>query len=254
MHQRFFSVLTMAFLLGVTPCGVAAHEVSPALSSAVADPARPERDRLRDALRKPAETLAFAGVEPGMRVMDLMPGGGYFTRILSVTVGEQGRVLAFQPHDVVSKFTDYRRAMDLLDAEPHYGNVTFMFDPIESFTVPEPLDLVFTALNYHDIHADFMGPADAAAVNRAIYAALKPGGLYVVVDHHATAGSGLADVNRIHRIDAELVKQEIMAAGFILDAESDLLAHPEDARTRHVYEADMRGRTDQFFYRFRKPG
>jgi predicted methyltransferase len=253
MLQRLLPTLAAIVLLGGFPSGLHAQAVSPELEAAVADPGRPERDRLRDALRKPAETLAFAGVRPGMRAMDLMPGGGYFTRILSAAVGEQGRVYAFQPHEVVSRFSDYRRAMDALDAEPHYENVAFMFDPIETFTVAEPLDLVFTALNYHDIHAEFMGPAEAAAVNRAIFAALRPGGLYVVVDHHATAGSGLADVNRIHRIDAELVKQEVLAAGFILDAQSDLLAHPEDARTRHVYEADMRGRTDQFAFRFRKP-
>ncbi len=254
MSHRLFSILAAAALLGSAPGPVLAQAVPAALSAAVAEPSRPEADRVRDALRKPAESLAFAAVRPGQRVMDFIPGGGYFTRILSAAVGEQGRVYALQPQEVVTRFASYRQAMEGLDADPRYDNVVFMFDSLESLTPAEPLDLVFTALNYHDIHAEFMGPADAAAVNRAIFNALKPGGLYVVIDHHAVAGSGLADVNRIHRIDAELVKREVLAAGFVLDAESDLLAHPEDARTRHVYEADMRGVTDQFFFRFRKPG
>jgi predicted methyltransferase len=181
VHKRIFSVMTAIALLSGAPGQGFAQDIHPSVAAAVADTSRPERDRLRDTLRKPAETLAFAGVQPGMRVMDLMPGGGYFTRILSKAVGEQGRIHAFQPHEVVSRFSDYRRAMDALDAEAPYDNVSFMFDPIETFTVSEPLDVVFTALNYHDIHADFMGPADAAAVNRAIFTALRPGGLYVVI-------------------------------------------------------------------------
>jgi predicted methyltransferase len=224
------------------------------VAAAVADSASPAQDRARDELRRPAEVLAFAGVEPGMRVMDLIPGGGYYTRILARAVGPEGRVYALQPFEVVDELTSYRTVIEQLAAVPAYSNVVAMFDPVAGFRIDEPLDVVFTALNYHDVHADFMRPADAAAMNQAVFRALRPGGVFVVNDHHATAGSGVAEVNRVHRIDVEVVKREVLAAGFVLEAESGLLAHPEDDRTGHVYADAMRGRTDQFLLRFRKPG
>lgn len=236
------------------PAAQARQEIPAHIAAGVAGPQRGATSVARDALRKPAETLVFAGLEPGMKVMDLVPGGGYFTRILSVAVGSEGHVYALQPYEVVDTLTAYRKVMEDMDAEPGWENVTFSFDPAVSFTTPEPLDMVFTALNYHDFHADFMGPADVGAINRAVFNALKPGGIYFITDHHAVAGSGLADVNRLHRIDVEVVKREVLAAGFVLEAESDLLAHPDDDRTRHVYLPEMRGRTDQFTLKFRKPG
>lgn len=243
----------LAAVLVAAPMSAVALQSGDPIAAAVANAARPDADRARDALRKPAETLEWAGVHSGMKVMDLVPGGGYFTRILSGAVGPEGHVYALQPAEVVNAFSAYRKAMDDLDAEAGWDNVSFHFDSVSAFTVPEPLDMVFTALNYHDFHADFMGPADVPGVNRAVFNALKPGGVYVIIDHHAAAGSGVTEVNRVHRIDVETVKREVLAAGFVLDAESDLLAHPEDDRTGHVYQPQMRGRTDQFVLKFRKP-
>ncbi len=251
--RAWLTCVAVVSVLFAVPMPTAALQSDDLIAAAVANEARPQADRDRDELRKPAETLAWAGVRPGARVMDLVPGGGYFTRILSGAVGPEGHVYALQPAEVVNKFSAYRQVMDDLDAETGWDNVSFHFDSVSAFSMPEPLDMVFTALNYHDFHAEFMGPADVSAVNRAVFNALKPGGVYVIIDHHALAGSGVSEVNRIHRIDVEVVKREVLAAGFILEAETDLLAHPEDDRTTHVYEARMRGRTDQFVLKFRKP-
>jgi predicted methyltransferase len=120
-------------------------------------------------------------------------------------------------------------------------------------SAPEPVDLVFTAQNYHDYHDPFMGPVDMAGFDKRVYDALKPGGLFVVIDHAAPAGSGLADTDTLHRIDPAVVKQEVEAAGFVFDGESDALRNPADAHDLKVFDKSIRGHTDQFVYRFRKP-
>lgn len=252
MRNRLILAAVAAVLIAA-PMSAAALQANDLIAAAVANPVRPAEDHERDALRKPAETLDWAGVKPGMRIMDLAPGGGYFTRILSHAVGEGGHVFAMQPTEAVAAFPQYREMIEKMAAEPGYDNVSVLFQPVAGFDAGESLDMVFTALNYHDFHADFMGDADGPQVNAAVFAALKPGGLYVIIDHHATAGSGLADVNRLHRIDIEQVKREVLAAGFVLDGESDLLAHPDDPRTALVFNPTVRGRTDQFMLRFRKP-
>jgi predicted methyltransferase len=252
MRNRLILAAVAAALIAA-PMSAMALQANDLIAAAVANPARPQEDRDRDVLRKPAETLEWAGVKPGMRIMDLVPGGGYFTRILSRAVGADGRVFAMQPTEAVAAFPQYREMIEKMAAEPGYDNVSVLFQPVAGFDAGQPLDMVFTALNYHDFHADFMGDADGPQVNAAVFRALKPGGLYVIIDHHAAAGAGLADVNRLHRIDVEQVKREVLAAGFVLDGESDLLAHPDDPRTAMVFNPAIRGRTDQFMLRFRKP-
>jgi predicted methyltransferase len=144
-------------------------------------------------------------------------------------------------------------AVKAIAADPAYSNVTVLHAPVNRFSVPEPLDLVWTSMNYHDLHLEFFGPADLAAVNKAIFAALKPGGIYLVLDHAAAAGSGLRDAGTLHRIDPEVVKREVLAAGFVLDAESDALRNPADDHSRKVFDEAVRGKTDKFIFRFRKP-
>ncbi len=223
------------------------------IAQAVADPGRPKADVDRDSLRHPAETLAFAGVKPGAVVLELMPGGGYFTRIFSKAVGPSGHVYALVPEEIVKTFPKSADAVTALAADPAYANITVLIQPIDALSAPRPLDLAWISQNYHDLHDPFMGPADLGKVNKAVLAALKPGGVYLVLDHAADAGSGLRDTNTLHRIDPETVKAEVAAAGFAFDAESDLLRNPGDDHTEKVFDPPIRGRTDQFIFRFRKP-
>jgi predicted methyltransferase len=136
-------------------------------------------------------------------------------------------------------------------ADPHYGNVSVSFQRVADLKLPEGVDLVWTSLNYHDFHN--IPDAEVATINRAVFAALKSGGTYLVIDHAAEAGSGSRDTNTLHRIDEETVKQEVTAAGFKLVGESEVLRNKADAHTAKVFDAEIRGHTDQFMLKFRKP-
>ncbi|HRD27033.1 MAG TPA: class I SAM-dependent methyltransferase [Caulobacter sp.] len=223
------------------------------LAVALSDPARPEADRARDATRHPGEVLLFAGLRPGMKVVDLVPGGGYFTRILSRAVGPSGRVYAYVPDELTALAKGRPPSVAAFVGKPPYGNSRMILQTLPAFGAPEKVDMVFTAQNYHDMHLDFMGPADLSVVNRRVFAALKPGGVYIVIDHSAKPGSGLRDSESLHRIDAALVRREVEAAGFVFDGESRVLSNPRDPLTANVFDPSIRGRTDQFVYRFRKP-
>jgi predicted methyltransferase len=197
---RTIASATLAAALFALPAR-AAQETMPAnIAAAVADPGRPAADRARDVNRKPAESLAFAGVKPGDRVADLIPGGGYFTRLFAKAVGPKGYVYAYFPSDIDEIYKKHHLTMPP-PADPNYPNVSYIHAPIAKFVAPEKLDLVWTSQNYHDLHDKFFGPADVPAVNKAVFDALKPGGYYVVLDHAAERGSGLRDTDTLHRID-----------------------------------------------------
>ena len=223
------------------------------IAAAVADSNRPDADKLRDANRKPAQTLEFLGVKPGEQVAEILPGGGYFTRLFSKAVGPSGHVYALVPERPASapaNLPDLAGAVKAIAADPNYPNVTVVVLPLSKLVTPTPVDLVFTAQNYHDLH-NF--PVDVVAFNKTILDSLKPGGLYVVLDHSAPAGSGLSDTKTLHRIDADVVKQEVTAAGFEFVGASDVLANAADSRTAAVFDPSIRGKTDQFILKFRKP-
>ena len=222
------------------------------IAMALSDPSRPAADMVRDELRLPGQILAFAGVRPGAKVADLIPGSGYFTRIFSKAVGPRGHVYAYVP-DELTKLAKREPAVKAIAADPNYRNVSVILDTLPSFGAPERLDLVFTAQNYHDMHDKFMGPADLMVVNRQVFKALKPGGVYLVLDHSAEPGSGLRDTETLHRIDPEAVKREVTAAGFIFEGESRVLRDGYDTRKLSVFDRSIRGKTDQFIYKFRKP-
>lgn len=222
-------------------------------SSVVADPSRPAVDRERDGARRPAEILAFSGVQPGWRVGEYMPGAGYFTRLLARAVGPEGRVWAYQPSEIVRLRPAYLDEIQAAAAEPGMEHVEVVSEPTAQFGAPEALDLVFTALNYHDLYGPFASEGVGAAFDRAVFEALRPGGVYVVVDHSAIDGTGLTGAGDLHRIERQAVIEAVTAAGFVLDTESDLLRNPEDPRTANVFDESIRGRTDQFVLRFVKP-
>jgi predicted methyltransferase len=231
----------------------AASDVSTVISAAIADPARPAADRKQDVNRKPLAVLEFAGVKPGDRVADFIPGGGYVTRLFSKIVGNNGHVYAVVPEELFNMRSNVDAAVKAIAADPGYANVTVLKEPAERFSAPEKLDMVWTSMNYHDLHDKFFGPVDLAVLNKKIFDALKPGGIYLVLDHAAAAGSGLRDTETLHRIDPAAVKKEVLAAGFVLDGESDVLHNPQDDHTAKIFDPAIRGKTDKFIFKFRKP-
>ncbi len=184
----------------------AADKISKPIADAVADSSRPPADTARDAARKPAEMLAFAGIKPGEQIIELLPGGGYFTRLLSVAVGAKGHIYALgfppRPTPPGSSAPAMPNPLDALASDPHYPNITVMTiaainsDPP---TVPAGADLVWTSDNYHDLHN---GPnANIAAFNQHVFSVLKPGGVFLIIDHVAAAGTGISATSTLHRID-----------------------------------------------------
>ncbi|MFN3667918.1 MAG: class I SAM-dependent methyltransferase [Brevundimonas sp.] len=216
----------------------------------LASPIRTEADRGADEARQARTTLEFIGVQPGWRVADMIIGGGYFTRLLSAAVGPEGHVTAWQPDEFIAFQASYGEALTAADALP---NVDGVRSPIGAPGFPSDLDLIFTAQNYHDLHLRHF-PADTAArVNAAAFAALKPGGRYVIIDHHAVEGSPLSVAHDLHRIDHDTVVAEVEAAGFRLSEEAAYLWRDDDPRTANVFDPSIRGRTSQFAIIFRKP-
>jgi predicted methyltransferase len=230
------------------PVGVVAKsDVAPAIAKALADPARADQAS-DDARRHAADLLAFSGVKPGWQVVDFLPGQGYWTRIFTGVVGPAGHVYALWP----SAAGDRAKAtVDSLNGRK-LGNVTAAVDA-GLITLDKPVDLVWTVENYHDLPNDGRGEPALNAFNAAVFKALKPGGIYVVVDHVAPAGSGLTDTGTLHRIDPAIVKKQVLAAGFTFVGESKALANPKDDHTLKVFDPAIRGHTDQFAYKFRKP-
>jgi predicted methyltransferase len=245
-----FSSALAVVLLASTSATWAADAVPPAVSAAVADAGRPDADKARDAGRKPGESVAFAGIKKGDKVVDLLPGGGYFTRIFSKVVGDGGTVYAVPPPPRPNA-PPGPPAIAAVAADPAYKNVKVHQGTLPAFTVPEPVDVVWTSLNYHDMHNL---PNDGiAAFNKAAFDALKPGGTYIVVDHAAAPGSGARDTSTLHRVDPDLVKKEVTAAGFKLEGQGDFLKNPDDAHTAGVRDDSVKGHTDQFILKFSKP-
>lgn len=217
----------------------------------LASPIRTDEDRARDAVRQTALTLDFTGVRPGWKVADMIIGGGYFTRAFSAVVGPEGHVTAWQPDEFIGFQASYGEALTAADALP---NVDGVHSPIGAPVFPSGLDLVFTAQNYHDLHLRPFAADTAAKVNAAVFAALKPGGYYVIIDHEAVRGSDLSVADSLHRIDSDIVIREVEAAGFEFDSAGAALWQDADPRTANVFDASIRGRTSQFMLRFRKPG
>ena len=226
--------------------------ISTVVTRAVDDPAR-QADQSSDARRKVAQVMMFAEVKPGQKVLELIPGSGYFTRVFSAIVGSKGHVYVVWPNEYAKEDVDDLAGSQKLATDPHYANVSVLTQPANQLSSPEPVDVVFTSQNYHDYPDKFMGQVDPAVLNKQVFDALKPGGLWVIIDHVAPAGSGMADTDTLHRIDPAIVKKQVEAAGFVLDGESNALRNPADPHTIKVFDKSIRGHTDQFMYRFRKP-
>jgi predicted methyltransferase len=243
---RLFAPLIAAALCAPV---AASAKVADVIARAVADPTRPADSRAADALRKPAETLAFAGVRPGMTVGEFYPGGGYFSRMLSDVVGPSGHVYAIE--NVGWKgAVDADRAML---AEGNRKNVSVDVQPFGTVKFPKPLDLAWVTQNYHDLKIAKYGKVDTLAFDRAVYAALKPGGTYFILDHQGLPGMTGADIEKVHRIDRDVVIREVTSAGFKLTAEGKFLRRPADDHTKSIFDKSIQGHTDQYALKFVKP-
>jgi len=247
MKFRHLTMIAAGLLLAGAAGHSEARPPSRAILAAVADPARPAEDVARDAARKPAEVVAFAGVRPGQRIVELIPGGGYYTRILARAVGPRGHVYAL----VTPAFSQRPGALDRLRAAlAAYPNVEILVSDLGALTMAQPVDLVWTSENYHDLHN---GPtANVAGVNRAVFGVLRRGGIYYVEDH-AAPGTGTSVTSTLHRIDPQAVRDEMRAAGFVAAGESSLLANPADPHSGRVNDPAIAGHTDKFAMRFRRP-
>ncbi len=245
--------LTLALLLAVAATPLAAKPAATAdYKAALADPARPAADRERDAARKPAELLAFAQIKPGQKVGDYVMGGGYVTRLLAAAVGPKGKVYGFQPAEFIKFKAQYGTDQAAVDAA--YANVDAAGGPFAAPAFPEPLDVIITVQNFHDLYLKPFPAGTGDKASAALFAALKPGGALIVVDHSAAKGSGTTLSDSLHRIDKDAVIAALTKAGFKLEAESKLYSRPADPRTANVFDPAIRGQTDQFTLRFRKPG
>lgn len=246
------SLLAPAFLL--TAAHAQTPAIPPAITAAVADSSRPATDTARDANRKPAATLAFIGVKPGDRIADYASGTGYFTRLFASAVGPKGHVYASVPAELFTFPNIVKGIAETQVWAAAHPNVTVtLASALPATAYPERLDIFWIGQNYHDLKDPFMGPVDVAAFNKAVFAALKPGGIYVVLDHVAAKGSPANVTDTLHRIEPAVVRREVEAAGFVFESESAILANPQDPHTAGPFDASIQGHTDQFLFKFRKP-
>lgn len=234
--------LLAPLLLPILVGAAAAPTISPAIRAALADPARADQAQ-DDERRQAAAVIAFSGVKPGDTVVDYLPGQAYWTRIFTGVVGVKGHVIAMWPQ------AGAKRAAATVPALQARGltNVTYDVQATNLPTVAAPVDLFWTVQNYHDIPEGLRTP-----FNAAVYRALKPGGVYLVIDH-ADARGALPTVPFKHRIDPAVVRSQITGAGFRFVAQSAVLANPEDDHTKAVFDPSLRGHTDQFVFKFQKP-
>lgn len=245
--KRLAAVLLVASVLAAP---VFAQAPADPVAAAIADTTRPPDDVARDAARKPAVLLAFADVKPGMAVVDWVPGGGYFTRLFADVVGDEGKVYAWVPAELKDKY-DLGKSAEAIAIQ--HRNVLAVIEPMLATTSIRDADIVWTSQNYHDLHTKGFGDVDTLAFNKQVFDMLKPGGYYIVVDHRAAEGAPVDVAESLHRIDPAIVKREVEAAGFVFDSESVALANPADDHTLNVFDEKVRGHTDQFVYKFKKP-
>lgn len=248
MRRKILSVIPAALLAASAaaqetyeiPDGTPAH-----IRAAVESPERTDEQRARDPNRKPAEILTMAGIEPGDSVVEIAGFGQYYTTMLAAAVGPEGEIDVYD-----LPYTEQFGGEGSRAFAAEHPNVTYHQQDYNDAEFPSGVDAVLNILYYHDLQPNDI---DTAAMNAKLFEALEPGGVYLIVDHKAEDGSGWRDAATIHRMGIETIREEVTAAGFELARESDILAHPEDDRTRMVFEPGIRGGTDRAVLVFRKP-
>jgi len=247
------AALAVIALTGCKKADAPRHFSQAALDAAIADPARKDQRDASDARRKPGPLIALAGVKAGDKVLDLIPGSGYWTRIFSKVVGSEGRVYAVWPQayarEAMGNVADLRK----IAADKYYGNIVVEVQPSTTLTAPEPLDVVWTSQNFHDYPDEFMGKGDPGSLAKDAFKLLKPGGTFMIMDHMAKPGRRLSDTDTLHRIDPAAVRKIVEGAGFRFAGESKVLNNPADPLDIPVFDKSIRGHTSQFAYKFVKP-
>jgi len=249
MKTTIITLALCSLSLAVSPVA-AEHHMSSVIADAIGDASRPEGANARDDARKPAEILEFSGISSGDTVVEITPGGGYYTALLSRVVGDDGHVYAVDPERIFEFFPNIKEAFPSYIAADARKNVTYSAQKLDEIDLPDGVDQVWMVLYYHDT---IWTGEDRGKMNTAFYDALNPGGVYLVIEHHGLAGAGDGITKDLHRMDAATAKSEIEAAGFVLDAESDALANPSDPRDDSVFSPERRGKTDRFVWRYIKP-
>ena len=244
MKPHLLALLALG-ALALSPLAASAAEPG-YVAKAVANSERPAGDRKSDAVRRPAQVLAFAGVKHGETVAEYLPGGGYYTRLLSNIVGPKGKVYALE-----TTTWGKENVASTQSAVKSLGNVALDLTPLGQFHLPEKVDVFWTTDNYHDLHVPKYANVDMAVFNKAVFDSLKPGGIYIIVDHAAAAGTRAKDSPTLHRIEKKTVIDEVTAAGFKLAGESDVLHNTGDDHTKKIF--DLHFNTDQFILKFQKP-
>lgn len=239
MNRKLAAAVAALALASVAPSAVAVAQVR-----------APGADAMTDPSMKREDVIAFIGVKPGDKVADIV--SGRFVRALSAAVGPSGKLYAVMPAEVVKAHPEVVPMLQAGASAPG-SNIVVSTPPVNAMGLaPSSLHAVFIRQNYHDLYDTFMGPADVPGFNRQAFAALKPGGVYVILDHDAP-GAPMTVTETLHRIDKARVIKDVEAAGFKLDGESKVLANAADDHTKMVFDPAIRGKTDQFLLRFRKP-
>ena len=252
-RKRIANLLLAVSALSLAACATTSVPAAIPTAQAIADSRRPAEDVALDAQRQGAAVLDLAGIQPGWKVADIMQGAGYFTRLFVAKTGPTGKVYAWSPDAFMkAKPALYDDSLNVLQ-RAYPTQIVTLRSSFDDLAFPEKLDLIFTSQNYHDLHMKVFPTCLAAEMNQKVFDALKPGGVYLVVDHVANPDTANAP-DTVHRIDPAVLRREIEAVGFRFDGESPALRKPADDHTLMVMNPAIRGKTDQIIYRFRKPG
>jgi predicted methyltransferase len=247
LDRQISSAFTVLVLSGIATLAGAQDGQMERMRAALAAPERPAEDKQRDAARKPIEVVEFVGIETGMTVIDLWAAGGWFTEVLSAAVGPSGKVYAQNPDFFLQRAGFVER-----ETERHQrlGNVQAVHGDLANANIAGQADAAITAQNLHDVYNGPGGEAAAVAFAKSVYDALKPGGVFGVIDHVGIDGQ---NNTQFHRMLPSQARDVLTKAGFTIEADSPLLANPADDHTKGVRDASLERSTDQFLFRARKP-
>jgi predicted methyltransferase len=251
LRASFAAMVLMGLACGASQAAESSATASRVdLPKALAAASRPQADRDRDANRKPAELMQFLGVKPGMTALDVIAAGGYMTEVLALAVGPQGKVYSQNPPVMLGPEGRYLKQVEARHAGGRLPNVVRVDADLPAATVipPGSVDVAITALNFHDVHNK--DAALAQSFLKGVYSTLKPGGVFGIIDHVGLEGANNA---QLHRVPKQVAIDAAKAAGFTVEAESNILANPQDDHTKGVFEPALRGKTDQFVLKLRKP-